>query len=64
MGISTLGEARNMRSIPLKLRKIPNELLEVNLCESIKTDKIATKMGLKPMTNEASEAAVFCIPYM
>ena len=53
-----------MRSIPLKLRRIPNELLDVSLCESINTDKIATKIGLKPITSEASEAAVFCIPYM
>ena len=37
---------------------------EENLCDRTKTDNIATKIGLKPITKEASEAAVLCMPYI
>tara|TARA_Y100001968_G_C18986838_1_gene539503 strand:- start:31 stop:264 length:234 start_codon:yes stop_codon:yes gene_type:complete len=63
-GILILGDAKKIIKTPKKLKNIPNNALEENLCDRTKTDNIATNIGLKPITKEASEAAVLCIPYM
>ena len=62
--ISTLGEAKNIITTPKKLKHIPIIPFLVKLWDNIKTDKMETETGLKPIIKEASEAAVFCIPNM